>query len=145
MTGTIACATLLAACLAAPACVMGQASGAPTDDDRERAFVESLRREDPVAASRYVVLRDARANAVAELERAETQYRAAGPDLRSVFMPRLTNARRKYAETSLALLEFLDERDRQAIARYQEEISRINAVLERHRQSRTELEKLLAE
>jgi hypothetical protein len=134
-------ATLLAALLAAaPAAV---AQPARSDDDRERAFVEGLRRDDPAAAERYVALRDAREQAVAELKRAEAQYGAGGRELRPVFLPQVRQARRKYAESSLALLDFLDARDRQAIASYREAIDRLNRILEEHTRTRAELEKLL--
>ena len=145
MTGTLAGAAFLAVVLAAPLCALGQPGGPATDDDRERAFVDALRREEPAAANRYVALRDAREHAIAEVQRVEAKYRAAGTEFRSLFFAQLKSARRTFAETSLALLDFLEARDRQAIARYQDEINRINAILEQRRQPRAELEKLLAE
>jgi hypothetical protein len=134
-------AMLLAVLLgAAPAAV---AQPPRSDDDRERAFVEGLRRGDPAAAERYVALRDAREQARAELKQAEARYGAAGQELRPVFLPQVRQARRKYAESSLALLDFLDARDRQAIASYRETIDRITRMLEEHARTRAELEKLL--
>lgn len=91
-----------------------------------------------------MVLRDAQAQAVTELRRAETQYSAGGSALRGLFTKSLLDARRRYAETSIALLDFLDERDRRLAARYQAEIGRINASIEERLKSRAELEKLLA-
>jgi hypothetical protein len=132
-------ALLLAA--APPAVAQPPRDGA----DRERAFVESLGRADPAAAETYVALRDARQKAMDELQRVEARYRAAGRELRPVFLPELREARRAYAERSLALLDFLDARDRQALASYQEAIGRITAILEEHRQTRAQLEKLLRE
>ncbi|MBM3217228.1 MAG: hypothetical protein FJZ38_00840 [Candidatus Rokubacteria bacterium] len=121
------------------------AQPATTDDaERERRFVEALRRDDPAAADRYLSLRDARAHALAELRRVEEQYNRAGPELRGLFVRSLVQARKHYAETSLALLDFHDARDRDLIARYQEEIGKINAVLDARRTSREELEKLRA-
>jgi hypothetical protein len=128
--------------LAAPASV-GAQSRTPTDTEREQAFVDELRREDAPTADRYVRLRDARAQAIAELRKVEVQYNGAGPELRGLFVGALQQARRTYAETSLALLEFYDGRDRAVIARYQEEIARITASLEQRRKTREELEKLL--
>ena len=125
---------------AAPA--VAQPRGA--DGAREEAFVDDLRREDQATADRYVALRDARAQALAELRKAEAQYGAAGPELRGVFVRGLVQARKKYAETSLALLDFYEARDRAAITRYQEEIARITALGEERRRTRAELEKLLA-
>ena len=58
--------------------------------------------------------------------------------------PKRAEARKKYAETSLALLDFYDARDRAGIVRYQEEIDRINALIEERKRTRAELEKLLA-
>ena len=131
--------------LAAPPRVLAQTPSSAPNDGREQAFVESLRREGAAVAERYVALRDARGKAIAELERAETQYRAAGVELRSVFLSPLRQARRNYAATSLALLDFFDERDRQAVSRYQEEIVRINGALEERMQRRAEFERLLEE
>lgn len=87
-------------------------------------------------------LRDARAAALAELRRAEAQYRGAGPELRAVFVRGLRQAQVKYAETSLALLDFHDARDRALMITYQEEIGRITGVLEQRQKTRAELEKL---
>ncbi len=111
--------------------------------ERERGFVEALRREDPAEADRYVALSDGRAQAIAELRRVESQYSAAGPELRSVFAASLRGAQRKYAEASLALLDFFDARERRAVTRYQEEIQRIGKLLEDRQRTRTELQKLL--
>ena len=110
----------------------------------DQAYLEALRREDPTVADRYVVLRDARAAALADMRKVETQYHAAGPQLRGIFINALLQARKKYAETSLALLDFFDERDTVNVARYREEISKINALVEDRRRTRAELEKLLA-
>ena len=114
------------------------------ETEREREFVEALRREDPAEADRFVALSDARAQAIAELRRAEGQYAAAGPELRSAFAASLRGAQRKYAEASLALLDFFDARERRALACYQEEIQRIQKLLEDRQRTRAELQKLLA-
>ena len=108
----------------------------------ERAFVEGLRREDPAEADRYVALRDARNQAIAEVQKAQARYSASVPELRPGFFQQLRDAQRVYAERSLALLDFLDSRERRAVARYQEEINRINRLLEERAGSRAELEKL---
>lgn len=134
-------AALLTLVVAASGAAHAQAR--PTDDaQREQAFVDALRREDSASADRYVALRDARAEAIAELRRIETQYNAAGAELRAVFTRSLLQARRKYAETSLALLDFYDERDRATVKRYQGEIERINALSEERSRMRADLEKL---
>jgi hypothetical protein len=112
------------------------------DDERDRAFVEGLRREDPAEAARYTELRDARRVAIAELQKLQTRYAAAGPELRPVMLPQLKDAQRRYAETSLAVLDFLDARDRRALARYEEEVGRIRALLEEHTRTRADLEKM---
>ena len=134
---------LLGAALAAPAAAVAQAPGAE-EAERERGFVEALRREDPADADRYVALSDARARAIAELRRVEAQYNAAGPELRSAFVPPLRRAQRTYAEASLALLDFFDARERRAVARYQEEIQRVQKAIEDRQRTRAELQKLLA-
>jgi ATPase subunit of ABC transporter with duplicated ATPase domains len=112
--------------------------------ERESQFVEALRREDPAEADRFVALNDARAQAITELRRAEAQYNAAGPELRSAFSAPLRRAQQKYAEASLALLDFFDARERRAVARYQEEIQRLGKTLEDRQRTRAELQKLLA-
>ncbi len=133
-------ATLLAGLLAAAAAPRAGAEG-----DADRTFVESLRRDDPTAAETYLRLRDARQQAMAEARRAEERYQAAGPELRPVFLPELRKARRAYVERSIALLDFLEARDRAALAAHQEAVRRINAVLEEHKAMRAQLERLLKE
>ena len=137
-------AVLLAAVLAATPGAFAQKPGGDNGvEDWERAFVEGLRREDPGDADRYVALRDARNQAIAEVQKIQARYGAAGPELRPVFVQQLRDAQRQYAECSLALLDFLDTRERRALLRYQEEIGRINRVLEERARSRTDLQKLL--
>jgi hypothetical protein len=137
-------AAILAALLATMSAALAQQPAADAAaDERERAFVEGLRREDPAEADRYVALRDARDQSVAEVQKAQQRYAAAGPELRSLFAQQLRAAQRQYAQSSLALLDFFDARERRALARYQEEIGRINRVLEERGRSRAELEKML--
>jgi hypothetical protein len=124
---------------------LAQPPATEADDERERGFVEGLRREDPASAERYVALRDARRQAMAALQKAQSQYAAAGPELRPVVIRQLQDAHRQYAKTSIAFLDFLDARDRRFLARYQEEIGRITKVLEEHARVRAELEKQLRE
>jgi hypothetical protein len=139
-------AALIAALMVAVPGVRAQTPGsAGAVDERERAFVEGLRREDPGEADRYVALRDARNQAIAEIQKVQARYSAAGPELRPLFVQQLRDAQRQYAASALALLDFLDGRDRRAVIRYQEEISRINRTLEERARSRAELEKLLRE
>ena len=133
----------LAASLTSAVDAIAQPRSTAGDEERERAFVETLRREDPATAERYVTLRDARDQASADLQRAQAQYNAAGPELRTSFIGRLREAQRQYARASLALLDFIDMRDRRVLTTYQEEISRINRILEEHARTRAELEKLL--
>ena len=127
----------------APPLADAQTPTAP-EIERERQFVEALRREDPAEADRFVALNDARTQAVNELRRAEGQYNAAGPELRSAFAASLRRAQHKYAEASLALLDFFGTRERRAIARYQEEIQRVQKSIEDRQRTRADLQKLLA-
>lgn len=136
--------TVVAVMLAAVVAAAWAQSERDADPERERAYVEGLRREDAAAAERYVALRDARARAVADLRKAEAQYNAAGPALQALFLRPVRDARKKYAETSLALLEFFDVRDRALIARYHDEIERIRALLDERQRTRVEIQKLLA-
>jgi len=112
------------------------------DEERDRVFIEALRREDPDTAVRYTDLQGARRAAIAELQKVQTRYAAAGPELRPVMLPQLKDAQRRYAETSLAVLDFLDARDRRALARYEEEIGRIKALQEERTRARADLEKM---
>jgi len=142
----VVAATLMTIFLVIVPCVRAQKSGSEgAADERERAFIEGLRREDPAEADRYVALRDARNQAVDEVQKAQQRYAAAGPELRSLFAQQLRDAQRQYAQRSLALLDFLDARERRTLARYQEEIGRINRLLEERGRSRAELEKMLRE
>ena len=125
------------------AILLATGGGAQAQDGGESAFVEVLRREDPASAERYVTLRDARSTAIAELERVKAQYGAVGAELRSVALPRLRQAQRDYAERTIALLEFLEARDRRLLATYQEEITRINKILEERARTREEMQRLL--
>ena len=117
----------------------------PGEEVREQAFIDGLRREDPAGADRYVQLRDARMEAIAELRRVQGQYGAAGPELRSVFVKPLRAAERRYVEASLALVDFLEARDRRILRKLQDEIGRVNTALEQHRRTRADLEKMLRE
>jgi len=142
-SGALVTAALALVLSAAPPALTQKPAGDEAADERERAFVEGLRREDPAEADRYLALRDARTQAVGEIQKAQQRYAAAGPELRSLFAQQLRDAQRQYAQRSLALLDFLDARERRALARYQDEIGRINRVLEERARSRAELEKLL--
>jgi hypothetical protein len=122
--------------------LVAQERNPAADEERDRAFIEALRREDPDTAARYTELREARRAAIAELQKVETRYAAAGPGLRPVMLPQLKDAQRRYAETSLAVLDFLDARDRRALARYEEEMGRIKALLEERARARADLEKM---
>jgi len=120
-----------------------QAPAGGADDERERSFVEVLRREDPGSADHYVALRDARRQAIAALQKAQAQYSGAGPELRQLVIRQLRDAQLQYAKSSLAFLDFLDARDRRTLARYQDEIGRITKVLEENARVRAELERQL--
>jgi hypothetical protein len=112
---------------------------------REKAFIEALRREDPASADRFIALRDAQQEAFAELQSTESRANAVPPALRPSFLPQLKQARQKYVDSQLKILDFLDERDRGIVARLQEEIGRFKRELEGRQKSRDELKKLLAE
>ena len=112
---------------------------------REKAFIEALRREDPPSADRFIALRDAQQKALAELQSTESRANAVPPVLRPSFLPQLKQARQKYVDSQLKILDFLDEHDRGIVARLQEEIGRFNRELEGRQKSRDELKKLLSE
>ncbi len=143
MSRSIFWATLLAI-LTSPLVAAGQ----PDKGDsaaREKAFVEALRREDPASADRFIALRDAQQKALAELQSTESRANAVPPVLRPSFLPQLKQARQKYVESELKILDFLDERDRAIVARLEEEIGRFKRELEKRQKSRDELKKLLSE
>lgn len=134
-----ACFVLVLVALVGPAAAQPRAD----EDTAERAYVDGLRREDPAIADRYVALRDARARAIVDLRRAQERFNAMPPALRGGLVGEMRQAERAYAERSLGLLDFLDARDRGAIARYEEEIGRVRRHLEERAPARAELEKLL--
>ena len=135
--GRLASFVLLAVLAAPPA--LGQNPDKQALDDA--GFVEMLRREDPALAERFVTLRDAQTAAAADLQQAMKRYGAGGPELRAVFLPQLQQARRRYGEAALALLDFLDARDRAVIARMEGDIARFRRVIEERARERPELER----
>ncbi len=132
---------LLLLALAGPAAAQAPDPGA--EEARERAYVDGLRREDPASADRYVALRDARAASLAELRRARERFNALPPSLRPGLVGEMRQAERAYAERSLALLDFIDARDRGTLARYEEESARLRRLLDDRAPIRAELEKML--
>lgn len=131
--------------LATPAGIRAQTRAPSRDNAAEPAFVEMLRQEDPAVAERYLALRDARTKAMAELERSQQRYNAVGAELRAVALPQLKDAQRRYAESTMALLDFLDARDRRLMETYQEQIGRIKKVVEERARTREELQRMLQE
>jgi hypothetical protein len=130
-----ACQVMILVVVLAAAPVFGQ----PGDE----GFIEYLRRQDPAAAERFVALRNARDAALADYRQASERYSAGGPALRSVSLPALQQAKRRYAEASLALLDFLDERDRGLITKLEADIARVKRTLEERARDRTELQRML--
>ena len=110
--------------------------------DQDASFIEYLRRQDPAAAERFITLRNAREAALAEMQQAAERYGAGGPALRPVSLPALQQARKRYAEASLALLDFLDERDRAVIARLEADVERVKQSLENRAHDRVQLERM---
>ena len=115
------------------------AFGQPGDE----GFIEYLRRQDPAAAERFVTLRNARDAALADYRQASERYSAGGPALRSVSLPALQQAKRRYAEASLAVLDFLDERDRGLITKLEADVARVKRTLEERARDRAELQRML--
>jgi len=130
--------------LAIATAAAAQPRTASDDTAREQALVDALRAEDTALADRYIALRDERARALAALRKVETQYNGIGPGLRQIYAAPYRDARRTYATASLALLDFFEARDRALIARYQEEIGKVNGFIEQRRKTRVEFEKMLA-
>jgi hypothetical protein len=134
---------MLLASLAAPSIAGAQPDQG--DGAREQAFIEVLRREDPASAERFITLRDAQQQALAELRRKEGQANAMPSSLRGSFIPQLKQARQTYVESQLKILDFLDERDRRLIVRLEADIAQLNRALEERRRSREDLKKRLAD
>jgi len=133
---------LLLAILASPDVLSAQADkgdGAA----RERAFIETLRRESPASADRFIALRDAAQQALVELRRLEAQANAMPTGLRGPLLPQLKQAQRNYVDSQFKILDFLDERDRRIIANLQEEVAQFKRALDERQRSREELKKLL--
>jgi hypothetical protein len=135
---SLAAAALVLVLAAAPA--TAQPTAAP--DAEEQAFLDALRRSDPAGYERFTALRAERDRRQAEVQRLQQQLRTAG-QLRAVVLPQLKAARRKWADSAIALLDFLDERDRKALAEYQTAVAQITSILDQRRQARDELEKAL--
>ena len=135
---------ILLATLVAPSVAVGQQDRGDTAA-REQAFIDILRREDPASAERFIALRDAQQQALAELRHKEGQVNAMPLSLRGSFIPQLKQARRKYVESELKVLDFLDEHDRRTMLRLKEDLARLNQILEERQRSRDELKKLLAD
>ena len=141
MSKAVLCALLLAI-LASPDVLSAQADkgdGAA----REREFIETLRRESPASADRFIALRGAAQQALAELRRREAQANAMPTELRGSLLPQLKQAQRNYVDAQFKILDFLDERDRSIVARLQEEAAQFKRALEDRQRSREELKKLL--
>ena len=134
---------MIAALLAGLLLALAAGPALAQSNDPDQGFVDFLRRQDPAAADRYVVLRDAREAARAELQQASQRYSAGGVALRAVSLPELQRARRRFAEASLALLDFLDTRDRGVIARLEADIARVKRTLEERAGARAEMERML--
>jgi hypothetical protein len=130
----------LVVAIVALAAVPAGAQRAP--DAEEQAFLDMLKQKEPAVYARFIELRDERDRRRAEVERLQQQMRDAG-ELRAIVLPQLRAARRRWAESSIALIDFLDERDRSQIAAYQEAITRITEILDQRRQARDELKKTL--
>jgi len=141
MSKAVLCALLLAI-LASPDVLSAQADKGDAAA-RERAFIETLRRENPASADRFIALRDAAQQALAELRRREAQVNAMLPGLRGPLLPPLKQAQRNYVDAQFKILDFLDERDRRIIANLQEDIAQFKRALEERQRSREELKKLL--
>ncbi len=141
MSRLVLCAALLAI-LALPGAALAQHAEGDAAA-RERAFIEGLRSEDPASADRFIALRDAQRQAMAELRRRESQVNAMPAELRPSLLPQLKQAQRKYLDSQVKIFDFLDERDRRNMARLQEEIAQIKRALEERQRSRDELRKLL--
>jgi hypothetical protein len=141
MSRPVLCAILLTI-LALPDALSAQAARGDAAA-REREFIETLRRESPASAERFIALRDASEQALAELRRRESQVNAMPTELRGPLLPPLKEARRKYVDSQFKILDFLDERDRGIIANLQEDIAQFKRALDERRRSREELKKLL--
>ena len=111
--------------------------------DEDAPFIEFLRRQSPALAERFIALRAARDAAFTELQQAAARYSGGGAELRAVSLPPLQQARRRYAEASLAMLDFLDARDREAIARLEADMARVNRALEQRARDREQIERTL--
>ena len=140
MTLHVIAAALL---LSTAAAAFAQPATTPHAADEDAAFIDYLRRQDPASAERFIELRDARAAAQADMQRASERYAAGGPALKPVALPALQQARRRYAETSLALLDFLDTRDRGLIARLESDLERVKRSIEARAKDRPPLERML--
>ena len=142
MSRPVLCAMLLAI-LAVPAVLSAQAARGDLTA-REREFIETLRRESPASADRFIALRNASDQALAELRRREAQVNGMPTtELRGLLLPQLKQAQRNYVDAQFKILDFLDERDRGIIASLQQDLTQFKRALDERQRSREELKKLL--
>jgi len=143
MIQIVLCAMLLTS-LVAPSIAAAQQDRGDAGPS-EQAFIDMLRREDPTSAERFIALRDAERQALAELRRKEGRANAMPPSLQGALVPQLKQARRTYVESELKVLDFLDEYDHRTLVRLEENVAKLNRILEDRQRQREELKKLLAD
>jgi glutamine synthetase adenylyltransferase len=114
-------------------------------DEKVSSFAEALKRSDPDAYKRFSELSEARDKNLADLKKIQAEMKTATSEEKINLYQQFRIARKKYAQSYIAFIDFLDERDKKGIEKYQEAIKRLEGVLEKRKKAREELEKALKE
>lgn len=108
--------------------------------DEGDAFENTLKQQDPAAHQTFIGLRAERDRSLEELKRVLGEYKAASSqEARTALSTKFNVARKKYADSYVAFIDFLDERDRKAIASYEAAIARIKGIIDKRQQARTDV------
>ncbi len=136
-----ALAIAVATCAATP----GVAQETTHAGEAVASFAERLRQTDPDAAKKFLALYDAKNRNFDEVKRVQKAVVAATGEEKNRLSQRFRTANKRYIESYLVYLDFLDDVDRKEIARHQGAIDTIKATMDRRRKGHQELEHLLKE
>lgn len=136
---------LLSVVMVGALCVIPTLVHADEDALKVDAFAEALKGQDPAAYETFVKLRAERDKHIEELKRIQGEIKKASSEEKIRLYQQFRIARKKYAASYLAFIDFLDDRDKQVIVRYEAAIARVKAVMERRQKARDELQKAMKE
>src|SRR5438105_1557142 len=109
------------------------------------AFAEALKKSDPAAYERFMSLRAERDKNLEELKKVQADLKKGSSEEKINLYQQFKIAKKKYAESYIKFIEFLDERDDQIVSNYEKTIQKIKQVKERRKKAREELERAMKE